>query len=110
MCMRLVVASVSGGYKVLVGGSGGVLRVCVIVCAIFSRECDTVRCVRGECLLRRFYLISYGRISVTAASYLQIAMAAHTRAAQTPLPPLFVARPAPTYCNPSPSHHGIESV
>ena len=48
MCnMRLVPASVSGGYKVLVGGSGGVLRVCVIVCAIFSRECDTVRvCAR----------------------------------------------------------------
>ena len=44
MCnMRLVPASVSGGYKVLVGESGGVLRVCVIVCVRYSRECDTVR-------------------------------------------------------------------
>ena len=44
MCnMRLVPASVSGGYKVLVVESGGVLRVCVIVCVRYSRECDTVR-------------------------------------------------------------------
>ncbi len=51
MCnMRLVPASVSGGYKVLVGERAVVFYVCVIVCVRYSRECDTCACVRGECL------------------------------------------------------------
>ena len=52
MCMRLVVASVSGGYKVLVGGSGGVLRVCVIVCVRYSRE-SVIQC--GVCEASVYY-------------------------------------------------------
>ena len=47
MCnMRLVPASVSGGYKVLVGERAVVFYVCVIVCVRYSRECDTCACVR----------------------------------------------------------------